>query len=99
MDDAWDHTDRRRLPTRIVKKMIHRNIDSALIPCSSHLPYFAKMGFPEERVIFGVEAIDNDYFQREAERARMNETTNRDLHALPSDHFLYVGRFLPRKGL
>lgn len=99
MDDAWEYTDRKGFPTRIAKKIIHRNIDSAFIPGGGHLSYFMEMGFPEERVIFGIQAIDNDYFREEAERARMDEITHRNLHSLPSDYFLYVGRFLPRKGL
>ncbi|MGQ9647603.1 MAG: glycosyltransferase family 4 protein [Thermodesulfobacteriota bacterium] len=99
MDDAWEYTDRRHFPTRIVKRMIHRNIDLAFIPGDSHLPYFTEMGFPEDRLLFGIQAIDNDYFREEAERARMDEITHRNLHSLPSDYFLYVGRFLPRKGL
>jgi glycosyltransferase involved in cell wall biosynthesis len=99
MDDAWEHTDRRHFPTRIVKRMIHRNIDLAFIPGDSHLPYFTEMGFTEDRVLFGIQAMDNDYFWKEAEAARTDEPTNRNLLSLPSNYFLYVGRFLPRKGL
>jgi glycosyltransferase involved in cell wall biosynthesis len=99
MDNAWEYTDGRRFATKSVKKMIHRNIDSAFIPGSSHLSYFMEMGFPKERVIFGIQAIDNDYFREKAERARMDEFTKRKLHSLPCNYFLYVGRFLLRKGL
>jgi len=99
MDNAWEHTDRRHLGTKMVKKLIHRNIDSAFIPGSSHLSYFMAMGFPQERIIFGIQSLDNNYFLEEAGRVRKDETATRKLHLLPSNYFLFVGRFLPRKGL
>jgi glycosyltransferase involved in cell wall biosynthesis len=99
MDDAWDNADHRGKLTKEIKRLIHRNIDAVFIPASSHLAYFSKMGFPEERVIFGIDVIDNDYFSKKAEETCKNETRIRESRKLPDNYFLFVGRFLPRKGL
>jgi len=98
MDDAWEHTDIRGSVTRKAKRIIHRNADAAFVPARSHLPYYVGLGFPEERVIFGVDVVDNYYFMRAAEKVRSGSET-REKHSLPQDYFLFVGRFLPRKGI
>jgi len=99
MDDAWKHTDHRGIITEGIKKVIHQNIDAVFIPAPSHLPYYLGMGFPEERVIFGVDVIDNDYFSQKAEEACKNEASIRESRRMPDNYFLFVGRFLPRKGV
>ena len=99
MDDVWEETDYRGTFTKQIKRLIHRNIDAVFIPASSHLPYYIKMGFPEERVIFGVDVIDNDYFSQKTEEACKNEPRIRESRRLPDNYFLFVGRFLLRKGL
>jgi len=99
MDDAWKHTDDKGAFTKAIKRMIHKNIDAVFVPASSHLPYFLNMGFPEERIVFGVDVVDNDYFSQKAEEACKNEARIRESRRLSDNYFLFVGRFLPRKGL
>jgi 1,2-diacylglycerol 3-alpha-glucosyltransferase len=99
MDDAWEYTDRRGPLTKEIKRLISKNIDSVFIPTPSHLPYYMKMGFPKERVVFGLYAVDNDYFSQMADQVRKDEAMLRALRNLPKNYFLFVGRFLPRKGL
>jgi len=99
MDDAWDHTDQRGRLVKRVKRLINKNIDAVFIPAPSHLSYYMEMGFPKGRVVFGVYAVDNDYFSKMAEQIRADESNLRALRNLPKKYFLFVGRFLPRKGL
>lgn len=99
MDDAWEHTHRRGIITEGIKRLIHQNIDAVFIPAPSHLPYYLGMGFQEERVIFGVDVIDNDYYTQQSESALGNEENLRASKKLPENYFVFVGRFLPRKGL
>ena len=99
MDDAWEHTDRRGMFTKEIKRLIHQNIDAAFVPAPTHLSYYVKIGFPKERVYFGVYAIDNNYFSEISEHARANEKDIRISMQLPENYFLFVGRFLPKKGL
>ncbi len=99
MDDAWEHSDRRGWLTRAVKRFIHRNIDGVFIPAPSHLAYYQELGFSQDRTFYGVDVVDNDYFRRHAESGRAAALAVRGERGLPEKYFLFVGRFLPRKGL
>lgn len=99
MDDAWEHSDQRGLLTIAMKRLIHRNIDGVFIPATSHQAYYERLGFPRERTVFGVDVVDNDYFCRHADHARKAAASIKAGLGLPEKYFLFVGRFLPRKGL
>lgn len=99
MDDAWEYTDRRKSVIKFIKRNIHKNIDGAFIPAPSHQHYYNDMGFPEERIVFGVDVVDNDYYSDKSETIRLNSQAIRSSLQLPENYFLFVGRFLPRKGI
>ena len=96
MDDAWEGSDQRGPLTRAIKRLVHRNVDGAFIPAPSHAPYFRGLGFPDERIVFGVDAVDNDYFAAETARVRAGSDSE---GAGTVPYFLFVGRILRRKGL
>ena len=99
MDDAWEFSDQRGKIITMVKKFIHQNIDAAFIPAPSHAQYFGRMGFPKERMVFGVDVVDNEYYSRHAQVARDHDSELRKTLSLPKKYFLFVGRFIPRKGI
>ena len=99
MDDAWEHTDRRGSIVSGVKRLVHANIDGVFIPAPSHAAYYGRLGFPPDKMVFGVDVVDNDFFARGADRARAEAAPIKIAGAPLQDYFLYVGRFLPRKGL
>jgi len=99
MDDAWELTDRRGSATRLIKRLLHRNVDAALVPALSHRDYYVRLGFPPERIFFGVDTVDNDAFAAWADSARREAPSWRLALGLPEHYFLAVARFLPRKGL
>jgi 1,2-diacylglycerol 3-alpha-glucosyltransferase len=99
MDDAWEHSDRRGRFVKLVKRLVHANADVAFVPSISHLSYYVKMGFPPERIVFGVDVVDNNFFTARADRVRHGASRIRTSKSLPEQYFLYVGRFLHRKGL
>jgi len=99
MDDAWEYSDRRGFLTRLIKRLIHRNVDAAFIPARSHISYYKKLGFTEDRIIYGVDVVDNEYFSNMSHRIISKSSSLRLSKNLPQKYFLFVGRFLPRKGL
>ena len=99
MDDAWEYSDRRGAIISAVKKIIHRNIDAAFIPAQSHASYYLKMGFPSERIFYGVDTVDNEYFETSADNYRAQSAALRKVLRLPERYFLFVGRLIERKGI
>ena len=99
MDDTWEHSDKKGRFVKLVKRLLHSNADVAFVPSVSHLSYYVKLGFPPERVVFGVDVVDNDYFFEKSCKARNEAFSIRKSKNLPDRYFLFVGRFLPRKGL
>lgn len=99
MDDAWEGTDRRGLLTKAVKRLIHRNVDGVFVPAVSHLPYYMGLGFRQEQVIFGVDVVDNAYFAEGAVKCGLAAATVRESHDLSKNYFLFVGRFIRKKGV
>jgi glycosyltransferase involved in cell wall biosynthesis len=99
MDDAWGMTDRRGGLTRAAKRLIHRNVDAAFVPAPSHAGYYRSLGFPDERIFFGVDAVDNRHFEGKVGQLRERVEQLRASRGLPPRHFLFVGRLLPRKGV
>lgn len=99
MDDAWEMSDRRGIIVSAAKKIIHRNIDAAFIPAPTHASYYIDKGFPPDRIVFGVDAVDNDFYSSGADLARQNADSLRRTLQLPAKFFVFVGRFIPRKGI
>lgn len=99
MDDMWEGSDRKGIVTRSIKKLINKNIDAVFVPAPSHADYYNQMGFPRERIVFGVDVVDNEFFSSMVDNVRSQATSFRKSAALPQNYFLFVGRFLPRKGL
>lgn len=101
MDDAWEHTDHKIKSWSVgfVKRHVHKGIDAVFVPAVSHHAYFEKLGFPAERVIDGVDVVDNDYYFEKANHARENQVELRSQLRLPEKYFIFVGRFLKRKGI
>ncbi len=94
---AWDHS---RSPVREwVKRGILRLCSSALVGGQAHAEYLVQLGMPSESVFLGYDAIDNEYFFREAEANRSRSTAMRMRYELPEKYFLASARFVEQKNL
>jgi len=99
MDDAWEYSDKRGFIVSTIKKILHRNIDAAFIPAPSHASYYRAMGFPADRIFYGIDVVDNDFYSAGAETARTQAVRLRESLDLPIKYFIFVGRFIARKGV
>lgn len=83
------------------KSLLVRQYDAALVGGTAHRTYLEKLGFPPDRIFFGVNAVDNAYFRQGAEAARANPSAYAHLPGLDvrAPFFLAVNRFLPIKNL
>jgi glycosyltransferase involved in cell wall biosynthesis len=99
VDDAWQATDRSSDLVRIVKRLIHQSVDGAIVSSPTHARHYATLGIPEDRSVTGWSVVDNEYFAVQAKLARQNAAAVRARLNLPPRYFLFVGRFLERKGI
>lgn len=99
MDDAWEMTDRSGSVTRIAKRLIHRLVDGAFIPAPSHMDYYANLNIPKNRIVCGVDVVDNDYYRVGTDSIRRQGDSERSKLGIPKHYFLFVGRFMKRKGI
>jgi 1,2-diacylglycerol 3-alpha-glucosyltransferase len=87
----------------VIKEWIKQKLVScasaAVVGGTQHKEYLVKLGMHENHVFYGYDAVDNDYFQSNAELIRLNRQTFLDKHQLPETYFLVSCRFIPKKNL
>jgi len=83
------------------KRRIVQRFDAALCAGKLQREYLQQLGMRPDTIHEGVDVVDNDYFWREAERARRNRDGCRSLPGLEHDgpFFLASARFIKRKNL
>ena len=89
----------RSWPREVLKKRIVSQFDAALVGGPSHADYIVGLGMPRDRVHLGYNAVDNNYFEREAERAKASQDQLRAQHKLPQSYLLASARFIRKKNL
>jgi L-malate glycosyltransferase len=99
VDDAWAATDRSSDLVRAVKRVIHKCVDGAIVSSRRHADYYAALGIPSDRSAIGWSVVDNEHHAEQAEIARRDPRAVREVLGLPERYFLFVGRFLRRKGI
>jgi glycosyltransferase involved in cell wall biosynthesis len=99
VDDAWQATDRSTAFVRRVKRVIHRSVDGTVVSSAMHARHYAALGVPEERSTIGWSVVDNDKYAARADACRRQAVEAKARLGLPARYFLFVGRFLERKGI
>jgi glycosyltransferase involved in cell wall biosynthesis len=89
----------RHAAVEFLKQEFIRRCNGFVVPGKSAFEYLRSHGVPEQRIFTAVNAVDNDFFCREAARARECASHVRVELGLPSRYFLFVGRLVPEKGV
>lgn len=98
MTESTEQDHSRQAWKEILKGLLIRGLfDAAIAGGQPHARYLVKLGFPKNRIGSYYDVVDNDFFARESNRTRHNNTRG-DLH-LPANYFLYVGRLSPEKNV
>jgi glycosyltransferase involved in cell wall biosynthesis len=97
MSDSQTHDAVRSVVREAVKRHVVSACDAALVAAGPHRDYAARLGIPAERIFFGYDAVDNDYFANGADEARKNARAVRTMRALPERYLLASGRFIAKK--
>lgn len=82
-----------------VKQRIVSLCDAALVGGPPHADYMETLGIPRDRIHYGYNAIDNDYFRDGAQAARANAVARRAELGLPRRYILASARFIEKKNL
>lgn len=97
MSASQPHDAARSMWRESVKRRVVTACDAALVAAGPHGDYAAHLGIPSERIFFGYDAVDNDYFASGADRARAQDAAMRTEHGLPPRYILASGRFIEKK--
>lgn len=78
---------------------LHHFVHGAFCGGKSHRRYLVALGMAENRIWEKYDVVDNDYFSSATAKILASAAEAREALALPSNYFLYVGRFAPEKNL
>jgi glycosyltransferase involved in cell wall biosynthesis len=92
MDNCWNATWRQRGGTLIARYYLQPLADAVWLPGERQAVFARKLGFTEQKILRGLYACNQPSIET-AHRARL--TTGRSL----TRSFLFVGRFVPEKGI
>ena len=81
----------------LIKQRRVRLFHAALVGGPAHRDYLVQLGMPEDRVVLGYNAVDNDFFASSAEINRQQWIRSAEVPVVP--YFLAVSRFVPEKNL
>ncbi|RQR30797.1 MULTISPECIES: glycosyltransferase family 4 protein [unclassified Burkholderia] len=95
-DSKFD--DGLRRPSReVLKALLARMYDGAIVAGRRQSYYFQFLGIPGENIRIGYDVVDNDVFMRAAAAARQREAEHRAQLELPEKYIVCVSRLIARK--
>lgn len=83
MSDSTQRDAKRHFWKEWLKGRLVRGFSAALVGGKPQKDYVVKLGMTPERVFTGYDAVDNEYFSRQAEAVRAKEQDYRAAHRLP----------------
>lgn len=97
-DSRWDDAPRTALG-EWVKRILVQQYGAALCAGAPQRKYLESLGMPPDRIFDGYDAVDNQFFGDESDKARQSPERYQTLPGLadPRSYFLASGRFIPRK--
>lgn len=101
MSESWAEDAQRDVVTQSIKRLVVGQFAAGLCGGARHRAYLEQLGMDPEQIFAGYDAVDNHYFESEADRTRREPDLVRHLPGLeePGPFFLASSRFIPRKNL
>ncbi|MCP6759259.1 MAG: glycosyltransferase family 4 protein [Fischerella sp. CENA71] len=100
-ETKWDDEPRQWWKEKLKFWLCISKFDAALVGGELHRDYLMKLGFPRDRIFFGYDAVDNDYFAQQAQAAKLSPASARQRQPkIPTKpYFIVVTRLLKRKNV
>ena len=83
----------------LVKRHLLKKCSAALVGGAVQADYLVGLGMPRDRIEFGYDVVDNDYFAEGAAAARADAIRLRTRLGLPERYFFACVRFIKRKNI
>lgn len=102
MSESKRDDDRRTWWKEQIKSWFYvRKFASGLVGGPAHFDYLKALGLPADRIFYGYNAVDNNYFKQQSVIARQNPAAARAqaLQIPDKPYFLSVTRLIPRKNM
>jgi glycosyltransferase involved in cell wall biosynthesis len=102
MSESKWNDERRIWWKEIFKSWLYvKKYDAALVGGILHRQYLVKLGFPESKIFFGYDVVDNQYFAKQSQWARLQSESIRQSqpHIPTRPYFLSVTRLVKRKNI
>lgn len=99
MNESHAGTARAKGLASAAKRRLVALFDTALVGGHPQKRYIASLGLPEKQIYIGYDAVDNDYFARQAAEVRGHRREYQSRYGLPDHFFLSLGRFVAKKNL
>jgi glycosyltransferase involved in cell wall biosynthesis len=114
MTESWHGTEGASLPGKLIKHVLVRMFNSALVGGSPQRDYVVAYGMPRQKVFTGYDVVDVEAFAKRADEFRALQKrsqgsvvssqqevagTELPINGLPERFFLNLGRFVEKKNL
>lgn len=99
MNDSCRATGNNSLPVFALKQRISTLYDAAFVGGAVHRKFHRELGFRDDAIFDGYDAVDNDYFGVRADEVRGDAAQWRQRQGLPERFILNIGRFVAKKNL
>jgi 1,2-diacylglycerol 3-alpha-glucosyltransferase len=99
MSESKRDDSARLAPVEVVKRLVVSLYDAALVGGPAQRAYVARLGFPEDAVALGYDAVDNAFFEEQSDAVRANGLSWREKFGISRPFILASCRFLRRKNV
>ena len=97
MTESWHGTEKASRGGKLIKQILVRMFDSALVGGSPQSDYVISYGMPAGKVFTGYDVVDVDHFITRSDHWR--QSSELPIQGLPERFFLNLGRFVEKKNL
>lgn len=99
MNESWHGTEKVGFLGRVLKHILVRSFDAALVGGTPQREYAYAYGQKRSNIFLGYNVVNIDYFAQEAKRWKEIPFENLPVPNLPARYFLNLGRFVPKKNI
>jgi 1,2-diacylglycerol 3-alpha-glucosyltransferase len=99
MNESWKGTEKANFIQRIIKRLLIKLFDAAIVGGTPHIEYLHDYGMPKNRIFTGYDVVDVNYYFKESEKWKTKCVANEIGYQLPQRFFLNLGRFVQKKNL